>query len=60
MPMEGAVPNIGAVGQVERVEEMRVEMLCVGEDVMRKAVGELKRVHPYEEVAYDVYKMEDV
>ena len=60
MPMGGAVPNIGDVGKLEFVEEMRIEMICVGEDVMKKAVGELKKAHPYEEPAYDVYKMEDV
>jgi hypothetical protein len=60
MPMEGAVPNIGAVGRVERVEEMRVEMICVGETIMRDAVKALNNTHPYEEVAYEVYRMEDV
>jgi hypothetical protein len=60
MPMEGAVPNIGDVGKLEKVQEMRVEMICVGEKVMREAVKELNRVHPYEEVAYEVYRMEDV
>lgn len=43
MPAEGAKPNIGTVGKLERVEEMRVETLCVGRDVMLKAVEALKR-----------------
>lgn len=43
LPGEGAVPNIGAVGRLETVEEMRVEILCVGRDVMLKAVEALKR-----------------
>lgn len=43
LPGEGAVPNIGSVGTLERVEEMRVEVLCVGRDVMLKAVEALKR-----------------
>jgi len=59
-PGEGAVPNIGTVGRPEKTEEMRVEILCVGRDVMLKAVEALKSAHPYEEVAYEVYKMEDV
>jgi len=37
------VPNLGEVGRLERVEEMRCEVLCVGEEVMRAAVGELRR-----------------
>lgn len=60
VPGEGAVPNIGTVGKLERVEEMRVEVLCVGRDVMEGAVGALKKAHPYEEVAYEVYKLEDI
>jgi hypothetical protein len=54
------VPNIGAVGQVEKVPEMKVEMICVGREVMERSVTALKEAHPYEEVAYYVVKMEDV
>ena len=43
LPGEGAVPNIGAVGKLERVPETRVEVLCVGKDVMTGAVDSLKR-----------------
>ena len=43
LPGEGAKPNIGTVGKVERVDEMRVEILCVGRDVMVGAVKSLKR-----------------
>lgn len=60
LPGEGAVPNIGAVGKLERVAETKVEVLCVGKDVMTGAVDSLKRAHPYEEVSYEVYKMENV
>ena len=59
-PNKGAVPNIGTVGKLERVDEMRVEVLCVGRDVMVGAVGALKNAHPYEEPAYEVYKLEDI
>ena len=60
IPTEGAKPSIGIVGELERVEVMRVEVMCVGEDVMREAVRRLKAAHPYEEPGYEVYKMEDV
>jgi hypothetical protein len=36
---------------VETVEEVKVECICVGRQVMRRAVEELVRVHPYEEVS---------
>lgn len=43
LPGDGAAPNIGAVGKLERVSETRVEVLCVGKDVMTGAVDSLKR-----------------
>ncbi|KAI9835002.1 MAG: hypothetical protein M1819_002725 [Sarea resinae] len=58
-PGATANPNIGSVGVLERVEEIRVEVLCVGRDVVGKAVEGLKKAHPYEEPAYEVYKLED-
>ncbi|KAH6661810.1 GTP cyclohydrolase 1 type 2/Nif3 [Plectosphaerella plurivora] len=58
-PGDAANPNIGKVGVLEYVEEVRVETLCVGEDVARKAVEALKKAHPYEEPGYDVYRLED-
>ncbi|KAE9407378.1 hypothetical protein BT96DRAFT_874692 [Gymnopus androsaceus JB14] len=60
-PTAEARPSIGAPGQLEFVEEDRVELLVIdqGEKVqLRSAVEELKKVHPYEEVAYDIYKVE--
>ena len=41
-PGDTAKPDIGKVGQLEHVEEARVETLCLGEDIARKAVGALK------------------
>ena len=43
LPSQGATPSIGAVGRLERVPETRVEVLCVGRDVMTGAVESLKR-----------------
>jgi hypothetical protein len=40
---DAANPNIGKVGELEEVQEARVETLCLGEDVVRKAVKALKR-----------------
>jgi hypothetical protein len=41
-PGDTANPHIGSVGTLEEVQEARVETLCVGEDVARKAVEALK------------------
>ena len=43
LPGDGATPHIGAVGKLERVPETKVEVLCVGQDVMTGAVESLKR-----------------
>jgi hypothetical protein len=42
-PGDAANPYIGNVGALEKVEEARVETLCIGEDVARKAVEALKK-----------------
>ncbi|RPA89338.1 hypothetical protein L873DRAFT_665206 [Choiromyces venosus 120613-1] len=61
----GANPTIGqlladgSAFRLERVEEVRCEILCFGRDTAANAVGALKRTHPYEEPAYEVYKLED-
>ncbi|KAK7936668.1 uncharacterized protein PG986_015106 [Apiospora aurea] len=41
-PGDTANPHIGTVGELEEVEEARVETLCVGEETVRKAVAALK------------------
>ncbi|CAG8374624.1 unnamed protein product [Penicillium salamii] len=60
LPNEGADPAVGAVGALERCEELRIEVMCLGRDVMLRAVEALIAAHPYEEVAYEVYRMENV
>jgi dinuclear metal center YbgI/SA1388 family protein len=55
-PGEGADPVIGQVGQLEVVEEVRIE--AVMPRVRRTAVVRaLLEAHPYEEVAYDVVEL---
>ena len=57
LPEKGAKPAIGAVGKYEEVEEERIEFTC-SKDVIKDVIAAMKRVHPYEEVAYDVYPLE--
>lgn len=59
-PLAGANPAVGSVGDVESVDEDRVEVLCVGDECVRDAVRALKTAHPYEQVAYFVVKGEKV
>lgn len=48
-----ANPFIGQVGQLERVEEYRVEMVVEAHSIV-DVVRALKDAHPYETPAYDV------
>jgi dinuclear metal center YbgI/SA1388 family protein len=57
LPQEGTNPFIGEPGKLERVQEVRVETI-VPESLQRKAVQAMLRAHPYEEVAYDLYPLE--
>lgn len=59
-PGHGAKPYKGKINVLAEEEEARVETLCVGKAVAKRAVEALKKAHPYEEPAYEVYKMEDV
>lgn len=54
-PMDGADPFIGTVGELEKVAETRVEMVCQTEHT-KAALEALIEAHPYEEVAYHVLK----
>lgn len=58
LPMSGANPHIGKVGVAESVEEERIEVNCAKENVTG-VIAAMKSVHPYEEVAYDVYPLLD-
>lgn len=58
-PEQGANPSVGEIGKIEEVEEEKIEVLC-GEDVIHDAIRAMKKAHPYEEVAYDVYELEDL
>lgn len=56
-PLDGADPAIGTVGEVERVEETRLELIA--EPRVRERVrAALLDAHPYEEVAYEVIATE--
>jgi len=54
-PTPGARPLIGEVGQLEHVNEQRLEML-VPENCVEAVLQALNAHHPYDEVAYDLYQ----
>ncbi|MDI4638725.1 MULTISPECIES: NGG1p interacting factor NIF3 [Halomonadaceae] len=57
-PLSGADPHIGRVGGLSHVEEVKIELVCQDE-LIRDAVAALKKAHPYEEPAYEVWRLED-
>lgn len=56
VPLEGSNPFIGAVGAVEKVKENKIEFMAYKDEVPY-LVNKIKSVHPYEEMAYDVYDL---
>jgi len=58
-PAEGASPSIGKIGELESVEEEKIEVVCP-KGRLKEVIEAVKRVHPYEEVAMDVYPLEDI
>jgi hypothetical protein len=59
LPKEGANPAIGEIGKIESVEEERIESV-VSADILKDVISAIKKAHPYEEVALDVYPLEDL
>ena len=55
-PLEGAHPTIGEVGKFEEVEEERVECACE-KNKTKVVMAAVRKVHPYEEVAFDIYPL---
>ena len=58
-PLDSADPHIGKIGELERVDELKVELVCA-DDLIHAAVAALKAAHPYEEPAYEAWKLADL
>lgn len=55
-PLSGANPAIGEIGKFEEVKEERIETVCP-EEKIDEVIAAIKKVHPYEEVALDIYPL---
>ncbi|MGQ9650489.1 MAG: Nif3-like dinuclear metal center hexameric protein [Phycisphaerae bacterium] len=53
---ESTHPQVGRKGQLERVAETRIEMICV-DRCLPEVIAALRRSHPYEEPAFDIYPL---
>lgn len=58
MPLEGSKAFIGEKNRLEIIPEYKVEMVCDAKYI-HDVISALKKVHPYEEPAYQVYKLEE-
>jgi dinuclear metal center YbgI/SA1388 family protein len=58
-PLKGSNPFIGSTGSLERVEEIRLEMI-VPSWKLNSVVEAMRAAHPYEEIAYDIYTLANV
>lgn len=58
-PVSGANPFIGKVGVLESVIEEKIEMNC-DRSKIKDVFNSLKKVHPYEEMVFDIYPLEDL
>jgi hypothetical protein len=53
---EGTNPTLGEAGREERVAELRLETVFP-EEKQEDVIAALRRAHPYEEPAFDVYAL---
>jgi len=58
LPLEGANPAIGKKGEIEKVRESRLEAV-IPANRLDDVIAAMKKAHPYEMPAYDVYRMHD-
>jgi len=58
-PMTGSDPFVGKMGCVERVAEMKIELVCAGA-FLEEALAALRAAHPYETPAYQYWPVEGV
>lgn len=57
-PESGAQPAIGIIGKLEEVNEERIEVTCEKKDI-KDVIEAMKKVHPYDEIVFDVYPLEN-
>lgn len=56
---EGAEPYVGEIGERHYEKEVRIEVIF-SSYTEKKLIAQLKKSHPYEEVAYDIYPLNNI
>jgi dinuclear metal center YbgI/SA1388 family protein len=57
-PELGSDPFIGKAGKLEFVQEIKIETIFPAH-LQNKVISRLLKAHPYEEVAYDIYSLDN-
>ncbi len=55
-PLAGSRPYAGGILRLEKLSEYKVEMIC-RDEAIKTVVKTLLAVHPYEEPAYQIYRI---
>ncbi len=55
---ENSNPSVGQSSKYESVEEEKIEVV-VPRIILKEVIEAVKKVHPYEEMAFDIYSLED-
>jgi hypothetical protein len=58
LPMDDSNPKIGKQGQIEKIEEIKIEFVCE-KDKIKQVIHAIKKAHPYEEVPIDIFPLLD-
>lgn len=58
LPGDNTSPYIGTKGKLEEVNEVKIETI-IPEKIEKKVLNAMFKAHPYEEVAYDIYPLEN-
>lgn len=58
LPGENTNPHIGEKGKLESVNEVKIETIFPSH-IEKKVLSAMFKAHPYEEVAYDIYPLEN-
>lgn len=54
--LKGTKPFLGKAGRIEKISEERIETICP-KSKLKKVLAALKKAHPYEEPAVDIYPL---
>ncbi len=55
-PLKGSSPFLGETDRIEKVEEVKIELICK-EDVIENVITAIKKHHPYETPAFQYWKV---